>query len=218
MRQFDDVRPQIAEVASAYDFREPPDFIVSAQQWLATALRWLQNLLDTLRVHLPGGADTKAVGTLMQFALYAAGILGLLIMMAVVVGRIRQTSRARRKRVSGALAETIVDSRGWKAEADRLASAGEWRGSCRALYLSLLRSLDERGITPYAPTKTNYEYWYALARHPAIQMPFRELANRVEVIWFGDKAAGQEDFEYCQQRLVRAEEDIGQHSEARAAI
>src|SRR5262249_54422088 len=115
MKQFDDVRRQIAEVASAYDFREPPDFIVSAQQWLATAWRWLQNLLDTLRIHLPGGADTKAVGTLMQFALYAAGLLGLLIMLAVVVGRIRQTARVRKRLVSGALAETIVDARGWKA-------------------------------------------------------------------------------------------------------
>src|SRR4030095_76255 len=110
--------------------------------------------LNILRIHLPGGTDTNVVGTLMQFALYAAGVLGILILLAVGVCRIRQLYRTASKIVSGASAETIVNSRGWKAEADRLASAGEWRGACRGLYFFLLRHLDQKGNYPLSSPTT----------------------------------------------------------------
>ncbi len=210
MKPFENIHPQIAEVAKSYDYRQPPDFVVSVQQWLSLLYRWLQNLLESLRIHLPGVGDTSMVGTLMQVVLYAAGILGVLILVAVILGRVRQASRAGSKVKTGAATETILSSHGWQVEASRLAAAGEWRGSCRALYLSLLRDLDEKGITPYAPTKTNYEYWYALTRHPGIQPAFRVLANRVEVIWFGHATAGPDDFKYCQEQLAKAEQEIKQ--------
>ncbi|HEY9868722.1 MAG TPA: DUF4129 domain-containing protein [Candidatus Obscuribacterales bacterium] len=208
MKSFDDITPEIAEVARSYDFREPPDIIVSAQNWLAMVLRWLIDFLESLHITLPGSADSKMVGALLQVLLYAAGFAAGMVLVAVALIRVRQIrNNKRQSSIRGSATESLLDSAGWKREAGRLAGASDWRGACRALYLSLLRNLDEKKVSPYAPTKTNYEYWYALARYPSLQLAFRQLADTVEAIWFGQKPAGPDDYSRCAEQLAAAEKE-----------
>lgn len=213
MKSFDDITPEIAEVARSYDFREPPDIIITAQNWLAMILRWLIDFLESLNIELPGSADSKMVGALMQVLLYAAGFAAGMVLVAVALIRIRQMrNKQRQSAVRGSTTESLLDSTGWKAEAGRLAEAGDWRGACRALYLSMLRSLDEKKVSLYAPAKTNYEYWYALARYPSLQLAFRQLAYSVEAIWFGQKPAGPDDYSRCAEQLAAAEQEASRVS------
>ncbi|HEY9791865.1 MAG TPA: DUF4129 domain-containing protein, partial [Candidatus Obscuribacterales bacterium] len=60
----------------------------------------------------------------------------------------------------------------------------------------------------FAPTKTNYEYSYALAQHPDLQKGFRQLAELVEVIWFGNKEADKTDFQQSMSWLVELNGEI----------
>jgi hypothetical protein len=215
MKPFDDITAKIAEVARSYDFREPPDIILTAQNWLALLLRWLIDFLESLHIILPGSADSKMVGTLMQVLLYASGFAGGMVLIAVALIRIRRIrSKQRLSSIRGSATESLLDSAGWKAEAARLAGSSDWRGACRALYLSLLRNLDEKKVSPYAPTKTNYEYWYALARYPSLQLAFRQLAYSVEAIWFGQQTAGADDYARCAEQLTAAEQEASRVSPA----
>jgi hypothetical protein len=63
--------------------------------------------------------------------------------------------------------------------------------------MSCLHLLDESAIAVFAPTKTNYEYFYALKQYPPIAQSFRLLVDDVELIWFGGKTATSADYEQC---------------------
>jgi hypothetical protein len=58
------------------------------------------------------------------------------------------------------------------------------------------------------PTRTNYEYWYALARHKPIAVAFRQIADIVEESWFGYHEASKSDYEQCLQLLQQAESEL----------
>ena len=203
-----DISPEIKAIADSYRYPKPPDLLVALQDQVSRLLRLLVDWLDSLHIDIPGLADTKAVGNVMQLILYGAGVPAALIVIGLVFSRLRQLQRQTRlSRRGPAEVEVVLDAGGWRLQSERLAAGGHWRESCRALYLSLLHVLDERGIAELAPTKTNYEYLYTLAAHPPVQQPFRKLVQAVETVWFGQKEASESDYRSC---LAALEEVIGE--------
>ena len=206
---FKDITPEIAEVAKSYRYHQSPDLLVKLQERIASALRWLNDWLSSFRITIPGPADTKIVGNLMQLILLAAGLIGAAVLLWLVWVRLSQIRKAKAAaKRAAASAELVLDAGGWRQEAQNLASREDWRGACRALYLSLLRLLDELRVASFAPTKTNYEYWYALSAYPAIQKGFRELASRVELVWFGSRLATKPDYDLCLAKLGEMEDEL----------
>src|SRR5207302_11114168 len=98
-------------------------------------------------------------------------------------------------------------------EAGQLAEKQEWKNACRALYLSVLRLFAERDICEFMPARTNYEYYYVLARYPGLQGGFEDLATRVERIWFGGAEALSSDYDTC----LSAHADLSREAEGIAA-
>lgn len=71
--------------------------------------------------------------------------------------------------------------------------------------MSCLHLLDENKIAVFAPTKTNYEYFYTLKQKPTIAVHFRPLVDTVELIWFGNKEAEESDYIDCLNLLTDIE-------------
>jgi len=217
-QELKDVSQQIAEVAERYHYHDPPSFLVSLQELITRAIRWLKDFLESLHIFTPGFSDTRMVGNVMQILLYMVGIVCAVLLIFAVWSRLHRLTAQSQLAKGGALtSEGMLDSAGWLEEAGKLKAQGKYKESCRALYFSLLRLLDEKGIFAFAPTRTNYEYWYALVRHKEIQRYFRELADRVELVWFGNKNADAADYDYCLELLKTATRETEAAAQAMAA-
>ncbi len=196
--EFKNISEAISDVAKHYHYHKPPEFLVYVQEMLSRVLRFLKDLFEQLHLFNSGFSDTRMVGNLMQILLYIAGGLCALIVIYLVFSRMTKLTQMSKLARGGALeSERLLTSEGWLSEARELAEKQHFKAACRAAYLSFLRLLDESQIAPFAPTKTNYEYWYQLSKNREIQSTFRKMADTVELVWFGNKNAGREDFEHC---------------------
>jgi hypothetical protein len=190
-----DVSKQIAEIAQNYFFAKQPEFVRSALEWLAKGLRWIADFLHELFRTDHNSVDSQAMSSAMQVAVWVIGIAGVLVMIWALVHRARNFNKDTQLKTVGAVeVEELQDANGWKRQAERLATQNDYKGACRALYLSLLQCMHERGVAEFAPARTNYEYSYTLARYPEVQKDFRRMAERVERIWFGNREASGSDY------------------------
>ncbi|MBK9145856.1 MAG: DUF4129 domain-containing protein [Candidatus Melainabacteria bacterium] len=204
-----DVREKLAVMASQYDYRKPPEILVKIQEWITEVVRAVLDFLKGLNIVVPR-ADTGAVGDIMQILALIAGVLCLILLIVLMFGRLKhlknQSELARRGAIT---VDEDLDSAGWRKQAGAWADSSRWREACRALYLSILHELDEKGTIAFSHTRSNYEYWYALAANTSIQKRFRRLADIIELVWFGNHQAGREDYQQCRDladeltRLIR---------------
>lgn len=212
--EFKDISAQIADVASRYHYHKPPELLVYMQELLSRILRFIKDLLEQLHLFNSDFSDTRMVGNLMQVLLYAAGTLCALIIIYLVFMRMTKlTQMSRLARAGASNSEMLLTSEGWLSEAKSLAEKEHYKSACRAAYLSFLRLLDEQKIAPFSPTRTNYEYWYQLSRSREIQIAFRNLADIVELVWFGNKQAERTDFERCLELIESARPTIARLGE-----
>ncbi|HEY9679501.1 MAG TPA: DUF4129 domain-containing protein [Drouetiella sp.] len=213
-----DIAPEIAAVAGKYNYKKPPELLLILQQWIDKAQSWLADFLAALHLQAPGIADTSIVGNVLQVLVIAVGALCLCAIVWVALRRMSQL-RAQSELAKRGQTSTykLLDAAGWKVEASRLAAKGDWREACRAAYMAALRALHENGITEFAPTRTNYEYWYVLSpRSEKLAKEFRTLANQVELVWFGNKAAAESDYEVCNVQMNKVEQECAVLRETKA--
>lgn len=207
--EFRDITQQIAEVATRYHYQNPPTFLVHIQEMVARILRAVKDWLESLHILSPGMSDTRMVGNVMQMILYGVGILCAIALIFVVWSRLTKlTAQSKLARAGALSSEGSLDADGWLDEAEKLANQSRYRESCRAIYFSFLRLLDEKSVYPFQPTRTNYEYWYGLVSHKKIQRLFREVADTVELVWFGNKEADASDFNHCLKIVSEARKEV----------
>lgn len=193
-----DVGPVLEELSKQYNFQETPEFITKIQNLLNEIARFINDLLRHLKVPMPGSTNTNSFADFLQLGLIVTGAICLILVAFLAFRRINKLKLKAKGDFKGALAtEEELDSNGWLKLAEQLASESEWNKACRALYLSVLYMLDENEILTYTPTRSNYEYWYALSRKKQLQGTFRQLADLVDLIWFGDYSASQSDYNQC---------------------
>lgn len=206
-----DIAPEIAAVAGNYKYKKPPDLLVQIQEWVDKAWRFIADLLSSLRLHMPGMTDTSIVGNIMQVMVLIVGALCLFVIVFFAIKRMSQLSaQAKLAKTGQSAAYRLLDAAGWKKEASLLAEKKDWREACRALYMSSLRTMHENGVVEFAPTRTNYEYWYALEpRSKRLSLSFKLLANQVELIWFGNREATADDYKTMEDNLHKVEDECG---------
>lgn len=196
--KYSDASPAIAEIAKNYQYPKHPEAVGNLQDLISQLLQALMDWLHSLNMTVPQTTDSRGISISLQYSLYGLGVIGAVILIYVLFRHVKTRQKALASKKRGALdVEQELNASGWKEEADKLARTGEYRGACRALYLSLLQALDENKIAIFAPAKTNYEYRYLLAKHPEIRDGFASVADVVELVWFGNKTAGQEDYKAC---------------------
>lgn len=215
-----DISAEIEAISRGYVSHPLPHWVLRAQeilqQWWQSVQEWLNHLFQHKAI---GPANNTQFSTLLQYALYLAGALAFI---AICVLLARKASLRRQqlasKRRGAASIDKILDSQGYRKDAERLAATGDFKGACRALYLSLLQQMHEKKVAIFAPAKTNYEYRYLLISFPKLQSNFIEIADIVEQIWFGNKQAAREDFSQCRRLLATAEKEVESVAAARAKL
>ncbi|MBX9569440.1 MAG: DUF4129 domain-containing protein [Candidatus Obscuribacterales bacterium] len=217
---FKDASPDIAAISQNYSYHPAPNWLIRLQDAVREILQGIEQLLNHLtRIPSPGGADSKAVSSVMMYAVYAAGFIALIAIVYYFWKRARQASEEEASTKRGATAvEKILDSEGYRNESAKHAGSGDYKSACRYLYLCFLQLMHEKNVTAFAPAKTNYEYRYILAAHPALQGGFKDLAETVELVWFGNKTADNSDYEQCKRILEGLEPEIERISSEKARL
>jgi len=173
--------------------------LLALQRLVRAFLRFLSDLLASLHIPIGGTTDSRAMSNVLLVAVLALGSICVVLVVVAIVARARQLKRAQKKSKLGVDAQAILlSAEAWRQEADRLSGEKAWKEACRASYFSFLRGLDEKGVLPFSPTRSNYEYYYALSRKSNLAAVFRRLADLVEEEWFGNRVACEADYEECQ--------------------
>lgn len=207
--KYHDVSKPLSQMSGDYQFKEPPQILVSAQDFLAKILRNIIDFLRQFKIDLPDVADTKSVGDIMQVLIICTMVIVILLVLFTLYKRLNDLQRqAQIAKVGLATGLEILDSKAWKMKAKEHAESLDWREACRAVYMSSLYLMDENGILKFVATRTNYEYYYALSSFKKLRQPFRDLVNIVEGIWFGNDTATKTEYENCVEDLTKIENEI----------
>jgi len=172
--------------------------LIKMQETITYILRSIADFLQNhLRLNI-GMGDTSAVGNIMQVLIVFTGVICVLIVLILAWSRMRNLrDQARLARRGAENGDERLDAAGWRTKAEEFYARGLLKEACRALYLSVIYVLDERKILEFSANRTNYEYWYALSGKHVLQKGFRQLADMIEVMWFGNHQAQSQDYEFC---------------------
>lgn len=218
--EYKDVSPDIASVSQGYASHKFPSWWLRLQDLLQQFLLWLQDWLNAIfHQRGPGVGDNRSLSMLLQYGLYFAGAIALGVICYLLWRRaaLRKETLSSTRRGAAAI-DKILDSKGYRSDAERLAGLGDFKGACRALYLCLLQQMHEQQVATFAPAKTNYEYRYLLLSFPQLKSGFIQLAEIVEQIWFGNKPALTDDYAQCLHILAQASSEVERISAERANL
>jgi hypothetical protein len=202
---FPPIYKEIAEVAAEYSYNKPPELLLTLQRLARSLLRLLSDLLASAHIPLGNATDSRAMSNLLLVAVIALGSICFVLVVVAIVARARHwKGKQKRSKLGADVTAMLLSAEAWRQEADRLAGEKQWKEACRASYFSFLRELDEKGVLPFSPTRSNYEYYYALLRKSDLAIVFRRLADLVEEEWFGNRIAGEADYKECQTLALQA--------------
>jgi hypothetical protein len=168
---------------------------VGEKSWAQRALEWamerLNDFFDNVVRLAPGGVPSLIV------------VVVVLVLLAVAIRtglgptRLRDALSDRRR---GARGRSAAD---YRAEAERLAAAGDVKEAVRARFRAVIRELEERGVLDPRAGRTAGE----IAREggaavPAIEADLGAAAGTFDNVWYGRRTATIEDYE-----LVRDADD-----------
>lgn len=210
---FKDISPQIASVAQNYHYQNPPAALTLLSAQLTIFWRWLKDFLRSLSINIKFANQSNFESNLLQWLINAVLFICIFAIVTLIWLHLKkqQLQDSQTDRIK-AQSEPDLDYALWHKQAQQFALAGNFKQAIRALYLSVLKLLDERNLATFAPTKTNREYLYALSTLPNIQLPFQQFTAVVEDVWFGYRSASAEDFVFCQQKLAEIEAELNQFS------
>ena len=181
-------RAQMNEILARREFRNS-----KGQSWVnrlkQRILEWLARLLGRAFSH---------VGSLAWLSklIMAAVLLGTLGLLGFWIVRLVRRDAAIESRLLDGEGE-IPSSRPWQswlADAQRAATAGQWREAIRLCYWAGISRLESGGAWPPDRARTPREY---LALMPAVHIErgsLQELTRRFELAWYAQMPVGQEDF------------------------
>lgn len=214
-----DISAELAAVAPSYRSEQVPDWLIRIQELLQQLLQALQDIIENFfRLRPHGGTNSTAMSTVIQFAVYALGIVAVLAICYVLWKKAQaKTEKLAATKRGAAAVEKILDSAGYKAEAASFAKSGDFKSACRSIYLCFLQNMHEKSVVVFAPAKTNFEYRYLLVGYPSLQKEFVNLADIVEHVWFGNRRAEEADYNACLRLLDQADSEVERISQAKIA-
>jgi hypothetical protein len=139
--------------------------------------RWIGEILDRIFAGMRGLPHAR------EFAVIAAAVLIVLVVGRMIyAGRLRQHGRTP---IAGGGVESRAVTDPW-ADAERLASIGQFTEAAHALYRAVVAALAAQGwVRPHA-SKTSGDYVRELRRRSApMELPFRRFGARYDRIIYG---------------------------------
>jgi hypothetical protein len=150
----------------------------------------LFNGVDALGAHAPW------IGTLLEWLLFAAAAVGLLVFLLRAAARQRMRLALERSMPAATAWEQAADD--WARMAEEHAAAGAWREAVHCLYWAAIVLLESRRAWRHNPTRTPREYVRLLKPGSAQQQGLRGLTQSLERSWYGQREATAEDYQRAQ--------------------
>lgn len=91
-----------------------------------------------------------------------------------------------------------LTAQGWSQRSQEFFRQGNYREACRCLYLAMLQRLNDTGIAPHQPSRTDGEYLQLVQQLPQSQS-YQTLITTHEQLCFGSSEILPETFNQCQQ-------------------
>jgi len=133
-------------------------------------------------------------------------LTGLILLVGVVILRLLPIFQTQTVIITDTgLPETADPWQRWSEQAQKLTAQEDFRGACRAWYLSLVFWLDQEKQVRYQPTRTNFEYLQELADYPQLQQPLRQLVQIHERLWYGQRSGTAQDAQSCAEAVAQAQ-------------
>jgi hypothetical protein len=191
---------QLEVIYASPDMQPPTKTLIQRFfEWIGQRLEALFDALGKLFGRPRVGAAPSWFAQYAQFIVIGALILLAALGGAYVLNRV-EWKRNRRAKTEVDV-ETIEDARlltgdEWRQTALQLAAQGEHRLAIRAIYLGMLRTMDQNGWLHYDPTLTNWEHLAKLrtGAHSNLYERMSPITMRFDRIWYGERSAGESDF------------------------
>jgi len=142
------------------------------------------------------GTRAPWIGTLLEWLLFAAAAVGLLVVLLRAVARQRMRLALERGMPAATAWEQAADD--WARMAEEHAAAGAWREAVHCLYWAAIVHLESRRAWRHNPTRTPREYVRLLKPGSAQQQGLRGLTQSLERSWYGQREATAEDYQRAQ--------------------
>ncbi len=172
--------------------------------WLARVLAGvLAALLRLLPdVGLPQGL-ARAVGWALV-AVLGAAVIALLVRLVL---KVVTTRPAKERAISCPEPVRVRAYADWLAEADASSKRGDYRAAVRAEHMAALLKLDDTGVLPYRDSATDRAFvrlLYELGR-TEVAAALGALNQLFATVWYGDAAAGPDEYRTARARRERLE-------------
>lgn len=92
----------------------------------------------------------------------------------------------------------------WLQQAQKFKQKGNYREACLCLYKAMLQRLNDSGIAPHQPSRTDGEYLQLVQQLPQAQ-PYQTLLITHQQLCFSNTEASSAMFEQCQQAYQEIE-------------
>ncbi|MGK7874926.1 MAG: DUF4129 domain-containing protein [Xenococcaceae cyanobacterium] len=87
---------------------------------------------------------------------------------------------------------------GWLGRSRKFQQQGNYREACLCLYMATLQRLNDSGIAPHQPSRTDGEYLQLIQQLPQ-PIPYQTLLLTHQQLCFGNAEASPSVFEECQE-------------------
>jgi hypothetical protein len=184
--------------AKAEDTFNRPEFRPSttpSNSWLSRQIASFSEWLATLSRISP----VLSLFVRMSCVLVAATLIGFFIFLIVrAIRRARSVADIERNRkIFEANAKRAWLSANYRAEATRLAKAGDFTEAIRFLFLALVYRFDERGRVSFHQEYTNREYLELLSDRRKVRDAMQLLVDILDDHWYGQRPCDREQYEDC---------------------
>ncbi len=165
------------------------------QLWWQRIETWIGTRIERLLERLHLGAETSGY---VAYGLIAVALVLLSVALWRSLGR-----RAREWGEEAPQPAPAADWRSWVREAFDAAERGEYRAAIHAAYWGAVARLENSGVIPGDRSRTPREIVRELDSQADLRGPFRDLASRFELAWYGYRPPQAADWQETKSQLER---------------
>lgn len=156
---------------------------------LARLYRWIARILE--RLHFGSGGAF----TVLQVFVYLLIAAALILLLLWTIRRLRRKEEELPAREVIPFAPSAKSWRAWLEEARDCAAGNDWRSAIHLAYWAGISFLELGGAWKPNRARTPREYLRLLSSRNPSHVPLTALTRKFEVVWYGDRPAGPQDFQ-----------------------
>lgn len=188
-------RQKVSEILSRREFRNVHR-ARAKETLLGKLYRWIAHLLD--RIHLQ-----KSTFSVLQVMVYALAGAALLLLVWWTLNRLRRREEEAPPREIIPFSPSAKNWRAWLAEARSCEEKQDWRNAIHLAYWAGISFLESGGAWKPNRARTPREYLRLLSSRNNNYPSLSALTRKFEVVWYGDRPAGHQDFQETLAQLEK---------------